>query len=76
MGIDIGAEYLLTFGLLVGTCFGGNITPVGASANIVAVGLLKKEGYPTSFWTFVKIGLPFTMAATIGGAVFIWLIWH
>jgi len=76
MGIDIGAEYLLTFGLLVGTCFGGNITPVGASANIVAVGLLKKEGYPISFWTFVKIGLPFTIAATIGGAVFIWLIWH
>jgi len=76
LGIDIGSEYLLTFGLLVGTCFGGNITPIGASANIVAVGLLKKEGYPISFWTFIKIGLPFTLATTLGGAVFIWLIWH
>ncbi len=75
MGTVIGSEYLLVFGLLIGTCMGGNITPVGAAANIVSVGILKKEGHPVSFWTFAKIGLPFTVAATCSGALFIWLVW-
>ncbi|MFC1561831.1 SLC13 family permease [candidate division KSB1 bacterium] len=70
-----GSEYLLVFGLLIGTCMGGNITPIGAAANIVSVGILRKEGYRISFWTFVKIGLPYTIAATAAGALFIWLVW-
>ena len=36
---------LFVFGLLIGASLGGNITPIGASANIVACGILKKEGY-------------------------------
>jgi Na+/H+ antiporter NhaD/arsenite permease-like protein len=75
LGTAIGSEYLLVFGLLIGTCMGGNITPIGATANIVSVGILKKEGYPVSFWTFAKIGLPFTIVATLSGALFIWLVW-
>ena len=69
------SRYLLVFGLLIGSCLGGNITPVGAAANIVAVGALKREGYHVSFWTFAKIGLPFTVAATIAGALVVWFIW-
>ncbi|KPK95607.1 hypothetical protein AMJ80_04640 [bacterium SM23_31] len=76
MGLEIGSEYLLVFGLLIGTCMGGNITPVGAAANIVSVGILRREGHPVSFWSFMKIGLPYTIAATVSGAAFIWLVWR
>ncbi len=69
------SRYLLVFGLLIGSCLGGNITPVGAAANIVAVGALKREGYHVSFWQFAKIGLPFTVAATLAGALVVWVIW-
>ena len=69
------SRYLLVFGLLIGSCLGGNITPVGAAANIVAVGALKREGYHVSFWQFAKIGLPFTVAATLVGALVVWVVW-
>ncbi|MCM8771401.1 MAG: SLC13 family permease [Candidatus Omnitrophica bacterium] len=67
---------LFLFGLLIGASLGGNITPIGASANIVACGLLKKEGYPVRFGRFVKIGLPFTLAAVTAAYLFVWLIWR
>lgn len=73
MGID---PYLLYFGLLCGATLGGNITPVGASCNIAGVGMLRKEGYEVKFSDFAKIGIPFTLAAVIGGYVFLWLVWR
>ena len=66
---------LFLFGLLIGTSLGGNITPIGASANIVACGILKKEGYNVKFGQFAKIGLPFTLAAVFAAYIFVWLIW-
>jgi Na+/H+ antiporter NhaD/arsenite permease-like protein len=66
---------LFLFGLLIGTSLGGNITPIGASANIIACSLLKKEGYHVSFKDFMKIGLPFTLAAVTAAYLFIWVIW-
>ena len=66
---------LFLFGLLIGASLGGNITPIGASANIVACGLLKKEGYPVKFGNFMKIGIPFTLAAVGASYLFIWFIW-
>lgn len=68
-------EYPFLFGLLLGTCLGGNITPIGASANVAVVGMLRKHGYHVSFADFAKIGIPFTIAATSIGAAFIWIIW-
>jgi Na+/H+ antiporter NhaD/arsenite permease-like protein len=68
-------SYLLPFGLLIGSCLGGNITPIGAAANIVAVGYLARMGTKVSFGEFAKIGLPFTLAATLAGGGFIWLVW-
>lgn len=73
MGVNI---ELLVFGLLIGACLGGNITPVGASANVVATGMLKKNGYVISFGDFVKIGLPFTLIATLLGSAFIYFVWR
>ena len=66
---------LFLFGLLIGASLGGNITPIGASANIVACGLLKKEGFPVKFKDFIKIGLPFTLAAVGSGYFFVWFVW-
>jgi Na+/H+ antiporter NhaD/arsenite permease-like protein len=77
VAIDLGiSRYLLIFGLLIGSCLGGNITPVGASANIVAAGALKREGYHVSFWQFARIGLPFTVAATVAGMAVVWAVWR
>lgn len=66
---------LFLFGLLIGASLGGNITPIGASANIVTCGLLKKEGYEVRFKDFVKIGLPFTIIAVTTAYLFIWFVW-
>ncbi|UCF04294.1 MAG: TRAP transporter large permease subunit [bacterium] len=67
---------VLVFGVLIGSCLGGNITPIGASANIVAVGILQREGRPVSFGSFVKIGLPFTLAATAVSYILLWLLYR
>ena len=77
LAVNLGvSETLLTFGLLLGASVGGNITPIGASANIVAVGLAKKQaGEDISFWQFVKIGLPFTISAIVASWLFGWLVW-
>ncbi len=69
------SPYLMMFGLLVGTSLGGNITPIGASTNVVAVGMLRKRGINVSFGEFAKIGLPFTAAAVGAAAVFLWVLW-
>jgi Na+/H+ antiporter NhaD/arsenite permease-like protein len=69
------SDNVLVFGLLIGACLGGNITPVGAAANVVSVGILKRNGYESHFGEFVKIGLPFTVAATFASYLFVWFIW-
>ena len=66
---------LFLFGLLIGASLGGNITPIGASANIVACSLLKKEGIEVKFKDFMKIGIPFTFAAVTAAYLFVWFIW-
>ena len=73
---QLGVEpYLFAFGLLIGATLGGNITPVGASANIAGIGILQKEGYKVSTKDFVRIGVPFTLIAAFTGALVIWLVW-
>ena len=72
IGID---PTVLYFGLLAGATLGGNITPVGASANIAAGGILRKEGFEVSTKEFMSIGVPFTLCAVVTGYVLIWLIY-
>lgn len=74
-GMGIEGSYLLYFGLLAGATLGGNLTPIGASANITGLGILRKEGYNVKAGTFMKLSVPFTLAAVITGYVLIWLIW-
>ncbi len=66
---------LLYFGLLVGATLGGNITPIGASANITGMGILQKEGYTVKAGTFMKFGIPFTLTAVTTGWLLLWVIW-
>ena len=67
---------LLYFGLLTGATLGGNITPIGASANITAIGILRRQDHEVRTKDFVRIGLPFTLAAVMTGYLFCWLVWH
>lgn len=66
---------LLYYGLLCGATLGGNLTPIGASANITGIGILRKEGYEVKSSTFMKFGVPFTLAAVTTGYLLIWFIW-
>lgn len=65
---------LLYFGLLSGATLGGNLTPIGASANITAIGILKKNGHEVPSSTFMKISIPYTLAAVFTGYVLIWFL--
>ena len=66
---------LLYFGLLTGATLGGNMTPIGASANIAGIGILRKEGYEVEAKTFMKYGIPFTLAAVTLGYLLSWFLW-
>ena len=67
---------LLYFGLLSGATLGGNITPIGASANITGIGILRKEGYEVKTSDFTRIGIPFTLAAIIPAYIYLWVVFH
>ena len=66
---------LFLFGIVIGASVGGNITPIGASANIVGVGLLRKRHYTVRFFDFFKIGLPFTFFSVLTAYILLWLIY-
>ena len=72
LGIDPTPLY---FGLLSGATLGGNCTPIGASANITGIGILRREGYEVKNSDFFKIGIPFTLAAIVPAYIYIWLIY-
>lgn len=72
MGVE---PYVLYFGLLTGATLGGNLTPVGASANITAIGILRKEGNNVKNRDFLRIGIPFTLTAVMAGYLFVWIFW-
>ena len=65
---------VLYFGLLSGATLGGNCTPIGASANITGIGILRKEGYTVKNSDFFKIGIPFTLAAIIPAYIYLWFV--
>lgn len=72
MGIE---PYILYFGLISGATLGGNLTPIGASANIMGIGILRKQGHDVKNWDFMKISIPYTLAAVTTAYILLWLIW-
>jgi Na+/H+ antiporter NhaD/arsenite permease-like protein len=65
-------DKILYWALAFGACLGGNGTIVAASANIVAVGLAERVGYPITFNEFLKKGLPVTVVTLLIATV--WLL--
>ena len=72
LGIDPTPLY---FGLLSGATLGGNCTPIGASANITGIGILRRNGYEVKNKDFFRIGIPFTLAAIVPAYIYIWLVY-
>jgi Na+/H+ antiporter NhaD/arsenite permease-like protein len=64
---------VLWWALLLGTVLGGNLTPVGASANIVAVGIAQRAGHPVSFWDFTRRGAVVTAVSFVLSLGYLWL---
>ncbi|MEM2583105.1 MAG: SLC13 family permease [Candidatus Thermoplasmatota archaeon] len=69
------SPYPLLFGMLIGTGIGGNITPIGATANVFACGILEKNGYKIKLKEYLKISLPFTLIAVAVSHLFLQIIW-
>lgn len=69
------ASPILFFGLLSGATLGGNITPIGASANITSHGILRAEGYEVKNSEFMKMSVPYTLTAVAIGYVLVWLFY-
>ena len=66
---------VLYFGLLSGATLGGNLTPIGASANIMGIGILRRQGYEVKNSEFMRISIPYTVAAITTAYLVLWLIW-
>ncbi len=73
LGID---PTLLYFGLLSGATLGGNCTPIGASANITGIGILRRAGHEVKTSDFCRIGIPFTLAAIIPAYIYFWVLFR
>ena len=66
---------VLYFGLLSGATLGGNLTPIGASANIMGIGILRRQGHEVKNSEFMRISIPYTVAAITTAYLVLWLIW-
>ncbi|MGW4589697.1 SLC13 family permease [Amycolatopsis thermoflava] len=63
----------LWWSLALGADFGGNLTAVGASANVVVLGIAKRAGTPISFWEFTRKGILVTLVTILIAAPYLWL---
>lgn len=73
--IGMATPFPLLFGVLVGTGLGGNLTPVGATANVFACGALEKQGCKVDLWTFMKIGALMSLTAVAVAHLLLQLLW-
>ena len=67
-GIDV---WPLWWALSLGACLGGNGTLIGASANVVLSGISTREGYPITFMSFLKVGMPMMLLSIAITAVYL-----
>ena len=68
LSVSLGIEpTVLFYGLIIGATLGGNLTPVGASANITSIGILNKNGYSISLKEYLSYSVPITLIAVLTG---------
>jgi Na+/H+ antiporter NhaD/arsenite permease-like protein len=63
----------LWWALVLGTDLGGNLTAVGASANVVILGIARRADSPISFWEFTRKGLVVTLMSVALSALYLWV---
>ncbi|MFI7677502.1 SLC13 family permease [Actinophytocola sp. NPDC049390] len=63
----------LWWSLALGADFGGNMTAIGASANVVVLGIAARAGSPISFWEFTRKGVVVTAITVVVAAPYLWL---
>ncbi|MFV9675544.1 MAG: SLC13 family permease [Anaerolineales bacterium] len=63
----------LWWSLALGACLGGNLTLVGASANVVVVSIAERSGHPISFLHFMRYGVITTFMSLILASLYVWL---
>ena len=54
-------------------CLGGNLTIVGASANIVVANLAQRDGHPITFWQFFRYGVAVVVMSLLVSTVYLWV---
>ncbi|MDT7769414.1 MAG: hypothetical protein QOI30_2424, partial [Mycobacterium sp.] len=64
---------VLWWALILGTVLGGNLTAVGASANVVVLGIAQRAGNPVSFWDFTRRGAVVTAVSFVISVGYLWL---
>ncbi|MEQ7128201.1 ArsB/NhaD family transporter [Actinopolymorpha sp. B11F2] len=69
----LAGETVLWWALALGADLGGNATAIGASANVVVLGIAKRNGHPISFWEFTKYGLVVAAATVLLSLPYLWL---
>lgn len=69
------SPYPFYFGMLAGTGIGGNLTPVGATANVLACGLLERMGYHVRFREYISVSVPITIVAVLVIYLLLQVIW-
>ena len=70
---DLSHPDVLWWALALGADFGGNLTAVGASANVVMLGIARRADHPISFWEFTRKGLLITVVSIALSALYLWL---
>jgi Na+/H+ antiporter NhaD/arsenite permease-like protein len=68
-----GGSQVLWWSLALGADLGGNATAVGASANVVVLGLAERAGKRISFWQFTRYGLVVTVVTVALAVPYLWL---
>jgi Na+/H+ antiporter NhaD/arsenite permease-like protein len=66
-------SHVLWWALVLGTDLGGNLTAVGASANVVVLGIAQRADNPISFWEFTRKGAIVTTVSVGISAIYLWL---
>jgi len=73
MGGAADGHHVLWWALALGADLGGNATAIGASANVVVLGIAERGRQPISFWQFTKYGLVIMLATVAVSALYLWL---
>jgi len=70
---DLADPNVLWWSLALGADLGGNLTAVGASANVVMLGIARRAGHPISFWEFTRKGALITVVSIVLSGLYLWL---